>query len=34
MEDNQLDMISPMYHIFSGNEDLQYVDIKIAVDIQ
>ncbi|ENQ3107186.1 protein of unknown function [Bacillus sp. 491mf] len=34
MEDNQLDMVSPIYHIFSGDESLQYVDLKIAVDIQ
>lgn len=34
MEDNQLDIISPIYHIFSGDESLQYVDLKIAVDIQ
>ncbi|CAG9614502.1 hypothetical protein BACCIP111899_03735 [Bacillus rhizoplanae] len=34
MEDNQLDMISPIYHIFSGDESLQYVEVKIAVDIQ
>ncbi|WP_242241685.1 DUF5085 family protein [Bacillus cereus group sp. BfR-BA-01309] len=34
MEDNELDMISPIYHIFSGDEELQYVEIKIAVDTQ
>ena len=34
MEDNELDMVSPIYHIFSGDEELQYVEIKIAVDTQ
>ncbi|MGG0240025.1 DUF5085 family protein [Bacillus rhizoplanae] len=33
IEDNQLDMIFTIYHICSDDEGLQYVDVKIAVDM-
>ncbi|MGG0184812.1 DUF5085 family protein [Bacillus rhizoplanae] len=31
MEDNNLNLASPIYHVFSGDESLQYVEVKIAV---
>ncbi|MCK6256350.1 DUF5085 family protein [Fictibacillus sp. KIGAM418] len=31
MVDNNLNLSSPIYHIFGGDESLQYVDVKISV---
>ncbi|UZJ77756.1 DUF5085 family protein [Fictibacillus sp. KU28468] len=31
MVDNNLNLASPIYHIFGGDESIQYVDVKISV---
>ncbi|MDN4074101.1 DUF5085 family protein [Fictibacillus terranigra] len=31
MVDNKLNLASPIYHIFGGDESIQYVDVKISV---
>ncbi|WP_062239459.1 DUF5085 family protein [Fictibacillus sp. FJAT-27399] len=31
MDEHNLNLASPIYHIFNGDESLQYVDIKISV---
>lgn len=34
IEKEGLTMVSPIYHILSGDEALQYVDVKIVVDFE